>query len=310
MYFGSVRFYKHLILSVIGLLIIVPTTLSIAFGIQNYHLRHQAISTEDINVLGDNEFSFSYNNLVTKLKTHQVTAEAMEYQLKYPKIYAEKKQKAETEKDDKVAYLTFDDGPSSRTIEILDILKENNIKATFFVVYKNDEQSKEILKRIVKEGHAIGVHTASHKYDEIYQSVDSFLEDFNKVYECIYETTGVKTDIFRFPGGSINSYNVNNYQEIIAEMLRRGFTYYDWNVSSDDAVNNSTKEKIIRSTLTNTYNANKLVILMHDSLSKKNTVSSLPNIIHAYSKYGYRFDKLDCTVKPYIFSYGVADNNN
>ena len=108
------------------------------------------------------------------------------------------------------------------------------------------ERGQEILRRIAEEGHTIGIHTDSHQYRSIYASVEAYLEDFEKVFRKVYEITGVKPEIFRFPGGSVNGYNGAIYQELIAEMMRRGFSYYDWNVSSADATGNiaaSTIEK-------------------------------------------------------------------
>lgn len=131
---------------------------------------------------------------------------------------------------DNAVYLTFDDGPSARTDEILEILDKYGVKATFFVVGANEEGDLERMQKIVAAGHTLAIHSYSHDYKKIYASVEAYLEDFNQMFCQIYEATGVKPQIFRFPGGSVNSYNVGIHQQLIAEMTRRGFVYFDWNV--------------------------------------------------------------------------------
>lgn len=230
------------------------------------------------------------------------TSEVLEYQLEYPDLYAvrpERKPKSE----DKLVYLTFDDGPSKQTPQILDILDQYHAKATFFVVYKNDEFSNAMYKEIVDRGHTIGVHSAIHEYKVIYSSVEDYLADFNKMYQHIYNLTGVKVDLFRFPGGSINAYNQSTYQPIIAEMLRRGFTFHDWSVSSGDASTKATEKTIYSTVVENVMKKNKSVVLMHDSINRDLTVNVLPEIIEDIQQAGYLFDKLDATVAPFLFSY-------
>ena len=127
----------------------------------------------------------------------------------------------------KTMYLTFDDGPSEEnTAAVLDILKEYNIQATFFVVGENVRRHPEVARRIVEEGHTIGIHCNRHEYGELYESVDSYLADFREAHDAVYEVTGVEAKLFRFPGGSLNSYNKDVYEEIIAEMTEKGFIYF------------------------------------------------------------------------------------
>ena len=108
------------------------------------------------------------------------------------------------------------------------------MKATFFVVGKNIPGNEAILKRMVDEGHTIGVRSYSGDYNAIYASPEAFLEDFHQSYQAVYDACGVYPTIFRFPGGSVSPYNQANYEQLIAEMLRRGFVYYDWSVSAGD----------------------------------------------------------------------------
>lgn len=130
------------------------------------------------------------------------------------------------EQAQKIAYLTFDDGPSEQTIIVLDILKEENIHATFFLIGEEITPEREaIVKRMVEEGHTIGLHTYCHDYDVIYRSVDDFLADYEKLYKRLYEVTGLKPSIFRFPGGSTNRYGKTMIKAVKNEMERRGFCF-------------------------------------------------------------------------------------
>ncbi len=112
-------------------------------------------------------------------------------------------------------YLTFDDGPSSNTSRILDILADYNVKATFFVVGKEEEEYQALYKRIVEEGHTLAMHSYSHRYNEIYQSVESYSADLSKLQEFLYDITGVWCRYCRFPGGSSNTVSQVDMHELI-----------------------------------------------------------------------------------------------
>ncbi len=199
----------------------------------------------------------------------------------------------------KTVYLTFDDGPSINTNKILDILKEYNIRATFFVVGTSNEDSKKIYTRIVEEGHAIGNHTYSHEYRDIYASNKNFLEDFKKLEDYIYNITGIKMDIMRFPGGS-NTTMPHKYSDekfmkrMITKMLYHGYQYFDWNVDSRDAkAIKQNKDVIINSVLEGVKNNDPAIVLFHDSLPKTTTVEALPIIIEELLKEDYSFKALN-----------------
>ena len=219
----------------------------------------------------------------------------------YPDLYVQPKEIIEHQKGDKVAYLTFDDGPSALTPKVLQILKENDIKATFFVVGRSDPQSKNIMKDIVDQGHTIAMHTYTHDYEKIYASPTAFLDDMSKVSDLIEEATGVKPELLRFAGGSVNSYNKAIARQLANDLTRRGYTYYDWNVSAGDAERGATKQSIYQDTISQTVQFEKAVILFHDSGQKHDTVEELPKIIQELKNKGYRFDKLDSSVKPIQF---------
>lgn len=187
---------------------------------------------------------------------------------------------AEGQELPKKIYLTFDDGPSSSTNEILDILKAYDVKATFFVVGKTDEASREAYKRIVAEGHTLGMHSYSHKYYEIYQSKESFIADLSQLQEYLYDETGVWPRYYRFPGGSSNTVSSVDMQELISWVNESGITYYDWNIESGDAVTGHLpKETIVSNCLRNLDKQPDIMILMHDAADKKSTVEALPEII-------------------------------
>ncbi|MCM1569224.1 MAG: polysaccharide deacetylase [Roseburia sp.] len=177
-------------------------------------------------------------------------------------------------------YLTFDDGPSTNTDEILDILDRYGVKATFFVVGKEDEHSRERLRRIVEEGHTLGMHSYSHVYREIYSSEEAFAEDFQKLRQLLYDATGVECSHYRFPGGSSNTVSSLDMKVFVEYLNQEGVVFHDWNVSSGDAgsrlldvdtvVNNCTRDILKRETS---------VVLLHDSADKPTTVEALPAII-------------------------------
>jgi len=267
---------------------------------------HAALSNESIVDLSQ------YGNLDAKELEHLFdylgnldANETLEYQTKYSDLYVENDFQWKDSSKEKICYLTFDDGPDSdNTARILDTLKEYNVKATFFVIYKDYKAERELYKRIVDEGHTIGVHTASHNYSKIYASVDAYLSDFERISKQVEQTTGVKPEIFRFPGGSVNSYNAGIYREIIAEMVRRGYTYYDWNASSGDAASGYvSKADIVDNVLNTGKKLNKKIVLMHDGNGHSTTADALPEIIEGLLDQGYKLEALNKEVEPVCFGY-------
>jgi uncharacterized protein YbbC (DUF1343 family)/peptidoglycan/xylan/chitin deacetylase (PgdA/CDA1 family) len=204
---------------------------------------------------------------------------------------------------DKVAYLTFDDGPSPVTSQILDILKQHQVKATFFVVGKNVPGREAVLKRAIAEGHVVGGHTYSHDYRLIYKDIASFFADLEKGNQLIEKATGVKPTVFRYPGGSTNTVskkyqNPNVYnnshtvmQDIKAEAAKRGYVFIDWNISNGDASSNHyTPESALANVKSQVKHQREIVVLMHDASTKAATAQSLPAVIQYLKQQGYRFD--------------------
>lgn len=189
----------------------------------------------------------------------------------------------------KEIYLTFDDGPSDRvTPKILDILKDENVKATFFIVGKNAERRKELLKREFDEGHAIGVHSYSHKYKDIYSSSESLIKDIDDCNEIIKEVTGRKSSLYRFPGGSFGLSS-----GLIGAVTAHGMQYVDWNASfRDSEIMSPTPSQLIRAAKTTIANPNKVIMLAHDTTDKTATAAALRDIIAYFKNEGYTFKTL------------------
>ena len=213
-------------------------------------------------------------------------------------------QEAEQE-EVKYAYLTFDDGPSDNTIKILDFLKANNIKATFFVI--GTKGYDDVYKRIVDEGHTLAVHSNTHRYSDIYLSVYAFMQDINALGDKLEKITGVRPKIMRFPGGSNNtvSYKYGGKElmdKLTAEVTKNGYIYYDWNVDSSDASsNNRDKNAIFNAVMQGVNNKDQAIILMHDAAAKTSTVEALPLIVSGLRKKGYVFETITEETPPVQF---------
>lgn len=213
--------------------------------------------------------------------------------------------KAKEQKNRKVCYLTFDDGPSKNTLRILKVLKKQKVKATFFVTAQAGER-KEILKKVNNHNHSIGIHSYSHDYSKIYKSSDAYFKDLNKMKKVIYHSTGVSPEIVRFPGGTNNTvskqYRKGIMTRLSKKLTKKGYVYYDWNCDSTDASKKNVSAKSIVSAVTKqAKNKNKLVVLMHDSAAKDSTVKALPKIIRKLKKEGFVFEPLTPVVEPVQF---------
>ncbi len=344
MRFGSVEFFKKLILTVVIGWIIIATALAVFFCVRYFEVSGKENPSDDIpgnpdtvNIPDDTPLEQIYLILSSKgytpedilyfLHSNETSAvdgffentyktdddepeensetedTSMSYTKLYPELYADAPDSFTTAEN--TVYLTFDDGPSENTLEILDILDNYGIKATFFMSGGYNDKAVSIMKEVSGRGHTVAFHSLSHNYPEIYGSVEAFLEDFNNTYMSVYEATGIKPQLYRFPGGSINNYNRFISAQIIAEVVRRGFVYHDWNVSGEDASKNATWTSIYNNVLNGIeLNPSKrAVILLHDSAGKDTTVTTIEDIINALLNDGYTFAPLDNTVKPFTFSY-------
>ncbi|WP_276929610.1 polysaccharide deacetylase family protein [Herbinix luporum] len=194
----------------------------------------------------------------------------------------------------KKVYLTFDDGPTYNTDKILDILAEYNVKATFFVIGSTDEVDKERYRRIVNEGHTLGMHSYSHDYNKIYNSLEDFDKDFTKLMKLLYDTTGYTPTIYRFPGGSLNHVSKSDMKIFIKYLIEKEMNYYDWNVVNGDAEGvDYTEEEMIDKVLEGVASKKTSIVLMHDGHGKEKTVASLPKLLEALISRGAEILPMD-----------------
>lgn len=195
--------------------------------------------------------------------------------------------------DEKIVYLTLDDGPSDNTQAVLDILDKYNAKATFFVTGEMPEY-KDMIKAAYDKGHTIGMHTYSHDYAKVYASVDAYFQDLDQIGQMVQEEIGYVPCFIRFPGGSSNTvskkYTAGIMSTLVQEVQNRGYQYYDWNGSSGDGSVRTTEELVAQAT---SFDSNNIILLCHDSHGKQTTVEALPQIIEHYQSLGYTFKALD-----------------
>ena len=317
MYIGSVRFFKHLILTVLALLIIIPTIGCVYFATQYNTLKN--LNTEialELEILASFAAEFDQPaDQVEPVESSEAGRDAyrdassganrmdgpVPYQMMHPHLFIENDFQF-IDVTERTVYLTFDDGPTVLTPQVLDILKDRGVTATFFVVYSRGEFAETMYRRIVDEGHVLALHSASHDYRLIYSSVEAFLDDFARLSDMLEEVTGVKPELFRFPGGSNNSFIRGIQQEVIAELLRRGYTFYDWDVSSGSATPTASASSVYSNVINGVSARQRAIILMHDAGTSA-TVAALPRIIDTLATSGYQFKALDKTVRPTFFNY-------
>ncbi|MBO5208398.1 MAG: polysaccharide deacetylase [Lachnospiraceae bacterium] len=276
-----VQFLKKLIIFILVMAILIPTILCIILGVQLHSVRKelkelQAQVKETSVIYSADEVEEetgaeeNTDDLVSGVDTSDLDSDLTD-DATDELLYDENVRKV---------YLTFDDGPSSNTEQILDILAEYDVKATFFVVGKEEEKYQALYKRIVDEGHTLGMHSYSHKYDEIYQSVDSYAQDMSKLQEFLYDLTGVECKFARFPGGSSNAVSKVDMRELIDYLDEQEIVYFDWNISSGDASSGYiSTDEILTNCMTQLPQYKECIILMHDASNKDTTVEALPMLI-------------------------------
>ena len=177
-------------------------------------------------------------------------------------------------------YLTFDDGPSEYTQTILEVLAEHNVKATFFVVGYDDEESAALYKAIADEGHTLGMHSYAHSYETIYASLDAFAEDYEQISQVLTDATGTKPWLYRFPGGSSNQISGVDMTELADYLAEQGVSYVDWNISAGDSLaDDYTTQDLIDNILDSIGDYEDAIILFHDASGKQVTAESLDEIL-------------------------------
>lgn len=271
---------KTIIVTMLLLLIIIPIVLSVFLLFRMNRLERQM------------------ETLVAKRgeKTH--------YSTEVPDVVkAEEKEKvispaAVEEEQPKKVYLTFNDGPSEQTKEVLDVLKKRNVKATFFVIGREDEYSKKMYKRIVKEGHTLGMHSYSHIHQKIYNSFRDFRKDFQEISELLFDVTGVRSAYYRFPGGSSATGQLS-IEECRAFFEKQGVTYIDWNVvAANGTKEDASRTEIVRSVMEGVAMYDTSIVLLYDSADQKMTAKSLNKLIDDLQAGGYELLPIDENTTP------------
>lgn len=285
---------------IIGAIILVISLLLITCGILLARLfsaqkRIKGLEKENQKLMEE------YEELSVRLE--ESVKEQVDSEVSNGKAEAEEAQQPETQEQAqegvKHVYLTFDDGPSENTGAVLDILKQYDVKATFFVIGKTDPTSIELYKRIVAEGHSLGIHSYSHKYTQIYESMESFQNDVLSLQAHLKEVTGQEVHLYRFPGGSSNKVSKVPIEDCIRFLSENGFTYYDWNATNGDATGRDISiEEMVSSVTTELGKYQNLTVLMHDGAGKQKTVEALPAIIEQVKAQGAQILPITDTTVP------------
>lgn len=270
-----------ILLSAIFLILII---INIANTVRNYHVYKKY-----------EEQLIALNQKEAEKKEEEEAKKEAERQAKLPKLTEEGKQNMTQiyHSDTKRAFLTFDDGPSAVTGQILDVLKSENVKATFFVLGSKVEHNPGLIKRMYDEGHYIANHGYSHVYSEIYSSQEAVLAEYNMCNEAVKNALGepeYNSHLFRFPGGLAGGKYAEVKKQAEELLSQNNIVHIDWNALSGDAETNKLTPEFELSRLNNTVgNKNSVVILMHDSPAKKTTADTLPQIIHLLRDKGFEF---------------------
>ncbi len=243
----------------------------------------------------------------TAVEDAEIQTEALKAQKKLIQEEIAAIEKMKYYEEHPVAFLTFDDGPSANTLEILDILKEYNVPATFFVVGDrlSGSSSTLALQRIISEGHVLAMHANEHVYETIYASKAAYFNDLDTLKDRLFDLTGVTPDIVRMPGGTASAYsffgkyakNSDIYYDVLDELEMQGIALCDWNVETKDYSSSTGVNNIIKNALNGAqtrasgkYKYKATIILMHD---RKDTIEALPEIIEGLMDMGFEFEGLD-----------------
>lgn len=284
MYFGSVKFFKNMLLVFIILIISTLSCLAII-----YHHRWVTASdgsSETVSAIG--------NHIQTDIST-----ETIDYQTRYEDFYAPQVYDA-THRQSGVIYLTFDGGLPDDLPEILNLLEEQGVKATFFVSGSADMLNPDSLQAIAAAGHTIGFGSWSSDYFTLYSSVDAYLADVYQLFTYLRDTTGITPSVFRFPGGSVNSYNASFYRELIAEMIRRGFVPYDWNINLAEMNGSYSAQTTVDTVISRLGTLDRAIISLPTDRSSSGLLSPL---IIQLQESGFSCEALQSNTKPVLFAY-------
>lgn len=237
------------------------------------------------------EDEFYINFVYVKLNNRQIASSVT-----LPLITNEKEKH---KSNSKVIYLTFDDGPSKLTLDVLKVLDEHKVKATFFVIGNKVKQYPEITKEIHEKGHLLALHSYSHDYKKIYSDYESFINEMEYTQNLIYDITKFKSYIIRFPGGSYKRLNAEFY----SLLKKKNYKIYDWNISCGDGISKNNDSETIYKNATNCGRNSKIILLMHCRQTDNETLCALPKIIDFYKNEGFKFETLDKYEDDYVFPF-------
>jgi len=282
-YIGSTRFYKNLLL----VIVLAVIALSVFFALYYRGQYRQLLKGH-----GGGTDSAEYS----------ANADAIYYQELYPDFYAPQEYAA-TERSANEAFLTFNVSNYADVPDILDELSEKQVKATFFLTGTESEEDTALIRRIVEEGHSVGMLSWGQDYAACYSTVESYLADMYQIYTYLEKATGTAPTIFRFFGGSINSDNGGIYRELVAEMVRRGFVPYDWNVSLQDGQTTPTADAQVAKVQDALERMDRIVVLIEDKQDHEILMETLPRVIDAIQTAGLSLKSLAPGIKPVLFAY-------
>lgn len=267
---------------------LIMTAASVFLAGQFYAVKQEITKINDQNQLISNELAET-KDLLEEVQSKMVLAEGRASS-------AEAELEKAKAKPKKIVYLTFDDGPSAITPDILATLKKYNVKATFFVV---GNAYPEHLKQIADEGHTIGLHSYTHDYKKIYSSEEAFFTDLQQISNVVKEATGIDSKIIRFPGGSSNTVSRKYKKGIMTTLVQmigqRGYIYYDWNAANGDASGKDYTPEQLLENVKNSSQSSVINLLMHE---KKATAESLEAVIDYYMSQGYEFRPITLDTTP------------
>lgn len=292
-----VKRLKKLILITICVLIFVPLALCIYFGCEAHVLKQELSRVnEELNFYLELQSEAAFEEVTGGIEEYEITDSDTENgtDIQSSEIVTKKETLSLLQGDvDRLTlseeelydgyrkvYLTFDDGPSPNTDKILDILNQYSVKGTFFVVRRDGRNCERMYRRIVDEGHSLGMHSCTHVYRDLYANKESFLSDTTELRNFLYMVTGVESDIYRFPGGSSNKVSKADMHVFADALEEEGIVFFDWNVSSKDASGvKQSKDSIVKNVTSRITAYDEVIVLFHDLDSKDTTVEALPEII-------------------------------
>ncbi|MBQ7605051.1 MAG: polysaccharide deacetylase family protein [Firmicutes bacterium] len=290
--FGSVAFFRRIIsLGIVIILLVLGLAL--------------VLTSNKLDKIKDDLDYYKNNNAVGSVLaqgTGVQDGENFSYEALYPDMYvtpaAERTRLYDAER---FAYLTFTGSPNEVTESILDALALKDVKATFFIYGGDTDEGKAVINRIKEDGHAIGVYAYELPQKELYASIETYMDSFYKEFLLIYEATGEKPNIFRFPGGTTNKYNALIRQPLASEMVRRGFSYYDWNCTGGDSLAGATKDSIVENAIQTGGEKQRIFLMLHSTKANGATAQALPEIIDHFRDAGYEFRAITNDIQPMAF---------